>query len=166
MNIRLRHILFSATALLAGVTINAPRPAITSQYGSTRTGSNQAEYVLTPRNVNVNHFGKLGAFPVDGSIYAQPLFLPAVDVPGKGLHDLVFVATEHYSIYAFDAQASGAADPLWHVTFLSSGVTPVPAHDVECPLISPEVGITSTPAIDIRTGTLYVLARTKEHKGV
>jgi hypothetical protein len=153
-------------ALLAGVDTNAPRPVTTSQYGSARTGANLNEIVLTPQNVNVSGFGKLGAFPVDGAIYAQPLFLPALALTGKGTHDVVFVATEHDSVYAFDAQTESWAVPLWHVSFLSSGVTPVPAHDVECPLISPEVGITSTPVIDIATGTLYVLARTKEHKGV
>src|ERR1022692_4937645 len=81
------------------------------------------------------HFGKLGAYPVDGPIYAQPLYLPAVNLPGNGAHDIVLVATEHDSVYAFDAQASSAAAPLWHVNFTSASVTPVPAHDVECPLI-------------------------------
>src|SRR5580700_5765850 len=103
-----------AAALLAGVPANAPLRVTTSQYGSARTGANLEEAVLTPRNVNARHFGKLGAFSVDGAIYAQPLFLPAVDVPGKGVHDLVLVATEHDSVYAFDARATGAAAPLWH----------------------------------------------------
>ena len=161
-----RYGFFAASLLLAGVADNAPRPVTTSQYGPARTGVNLNETILTPRNVNSSQFGKIGAFAVDGAIYAQPLFLPAVNIPGKGMHDVVFVATEHDSVYAFDAQTAGAADPLWHVSFLSSSVTPVPAHDVECPLISPEVGITSTPVIDVSTGTLYVLARTKEHKGV
>jgi hypothetical protein len=167
LDICLRHTIFLfATVLLAGEPTNAPQPVSTSQYGSARVGANLNEIILTPGNVNVSHFGKLGAFPVDGPIFAQPLFLPALTVPGKGTHHVVFVATEHDSVYAFDAQAGGAATPLWHVSFLSSGVTPVPAQDLECPLISPEVGITSTPVIDVSTGTLYVLARTKEHKGV
>lgn len=165
--IRLPLILFISAILPAGVTtvMIAQRPVATSQYGAARTGANLYESTLTPRNVNRSHFGKLGAFAVDGAIYAQPLFLPSVNVPGKGTHDIVFVATEHDSIYAFDAQATGAAPPLWHVSFLSSNISSVPANDVECPLISPEVGITSAPAIDLDTGTLYVLARTKEHRG-
>ncbi len=163
--VRLRVVLFGATILLARVATNSPSPVTTSQYGFARTGANLNEFILTPQTVNASRFGKLGALAVDGPIYAQPLFLPAVDLPGKGIHDLVYVATEHDSVYAFDAQAGSPESPLWRVSFLSAGVTPVPAHDVECPLISPEVGITSTPVIDTQTGTLYVLARTKEHKG-
>ncbi|MGA2131780.1 MAG: pyrrolo-quinoline quinone [Bryobacteraceae bacterium] len=154
----------STTVLLAGVTPNGSRPITTSQYGPSRAGVDTSEFILTPQNVNVSHFGKIGALAVDGPIYAQPLYLPAVTIPGKGEHDVIFVATEHDSVYAFDA-AGAPAEPLWHVSFLSPGVIPVPAADLECPLIAPEVGVTSTPAIDIATGTLYVLARTKEHKG-
>jgi hypothetical protein len=84
-----------------------------------------------------------------------------LDIPGKGRHDVLFVATEHDSICAFDAYGHPAS-PLWRVNFLRKGVTTVPEDDVECPFIVPEVGITSTPVIDADTETLYVLARTKE----
>jgi len=137
----------------------------TSQYDNARTGANLAETKLTPRNVNPQQFGKLFALKVDGDIYAQPLFLADVQIPGKGRHDVLFVATEHDSVYAFDAYGNPSS-PLWHVSFLKSGVTTVPADNVGCPFIVPEVGITSTPVIDAKTGTLYVLVRTKESKSL
>ncbi len=162
---RLLIVLLIGATLAAGVLGDAPHAVTTSQYGPARTGSNADEVILTPRNVNAVQFGKRGSLPVDGPIYAQPLWLPAVNIPGKGAHDLVIVATEHDSVYAFDSQATGSTAPLWRTGFTSKGVTPVPAHDLDCPLISPEVGITSTPVIDVGAGTIYVLARTKEHKG-
>jgi hypothetical protein len=133
----------------------------TSQYDNFRTGATLSEKNLTPRNVNAKQFGKLGAFKVDGPVYAQPLFLPGVDVPGKGTHDVIYIATEHDSVYAFDAYRP--EDPaLWQVSFLDNarGTIPLSEDMVQCPFIRPEVGITSTPVIDIKTGTLYVLART------
>jgi hypothetical protein len=133
----------------------------TSQYDNARSGANRLETILTPRNVNVRHFGKIFTLKVDGDIYAQPLFLAGLEIPGKGRHDVLFIATEHDSVYAFDAYGHPSV-PLWRINFLSKGVTTVPEDDVECPFIAPEVGITSTPVIDADTGTLYVLARTKE----
>jgi hypothetical protein len=137
----------------------------TSQYDNARSGATRVETILTPRNVNVRQFGKLFTFKVDGDVYAQPLFLAGLEIPGKGRHDVLFIATEHDSVYAFDAYGHPAL-PLWHVSFLRKGVTTVPEDDVECPFIAPEVGITSTPVIDADTGTLYVLARTSEKKGL
>src|SRR5215831_18565589 len=133
----------------------------TSQYDNFRTGATLHEKILTPENVNAKHFGKLGAFKVDGPVYAQPLFLPSVEIPGKGAHDVLYVATEHDSVYAFDANHPGDP-PLWKASFLdkSRGVTPLSEDQVACPFIRPEIGITSTPVIDLKTGTLYVLART------
>src|ERR1700733_4132897 len=133
----------------------------TSQYDNARTGATLNEKILSPQNVNVQRFGKLGAFKVDGPVYAQPLFVPNVEIPGKGTHDVIFVATEHDSVYAFDANRPNEP-PLWRVTFLdkSRGVQALSEGMVDCPFIRPEVGITSTPVIDIKTGTLYVLART------
>ncbi len=132
----------------------------TSQYDNLRTGATLSEKTLTPQNVNASQFGKLGAFQVDGAVYAQPLFLPGVEIPGKGKHDVLFVATEHDSVYAFDAYRPGDA-PLWQVSLLDKklGEEPVPARDVACPFLQPEIGVTSTPVIDMQSGTLYVLAR-------
>jgi hypothetical protein len=150
--------------LIAGLRACAQN-VTTSQYDNARSGANRVETILTPRNVNVRHFGKIFTLKVDGDVYAQPLFLAGLEIPGKGRHDVLFVATEHDSVYAFDASGHPAV-PLWRVNFLSKGVTTVPEDDVECPFISPEVGITSTPVIDADTGTLYVLARTKESTGL
>jgi len=133
----------------------------TSQYDNARTGATLNEKILTPQNVNVQRFGKLGAFKVDGPVYAQPLFVPNVEIPGKGTHDVLYIATEHDSVFAFDANRPGDL-PLWQVSFLDKarGAIPLSEDMVQCPFIRPEVGITSTPVIDIKTGTLYVLART------
>ncbi len=88
-------------------------------------------------------FGPLFRYPVDGQIYAQPLYLPGVVIPGKGMHNIVLVATEHDSVYAFDADNSLA--PLWHTSFLNpaQGVTTASATDLGCGSIIPEVGITA-----------------------
>ncbi len=135
----------------------------TAQYDNARTGAYTTETQLTPRTVNPATFGKIHVITVDGDVYAQVLDLPSVNIPSKGTHAVIYVATEHNSVYAFDAAAP--AEPLWHVDLstVAEGAEPVPASDVRCPFIRPEVGITSTPVIDTTTGTIYVLARTREH---
>jgi hypothetical protein len=146
----------------AFVSLSSVAQVTTSQYDNSRTGATLNEKILTPANVNPRLFGKLGSFKADGAVYAQPLFVPGVQVPGKGIHDVLYVATEHDSVYAFDAYHPG--DPaLWQVSFLdkAKGTTVPSEDDVQCPFIRPEVGITSTPVIDLKTGTLYVLSRTK-----
>jgi len=159
------HRLALAAALLLACPSHAGAQVLTSQYDNARTDATLNETTLTPANVNAAQFGKLRTIKVDGDVYAQPLYIPRVEIPGKGVHHVVYIATEHDSVYAFDADGQ-PAEPLWHVSFLKDGVSPVPAQDTKCPFISPEVGITPTPVIDLPTGTLYVLARTKEKTGL
>jgi hypothetical protein len=164
---RKKWICYRAVVLMvvfALATFARAQRVITSQYDNARTGANLNETKLTPRNVNVQHFGKIFTLHVDGDVYAQPLFLGGVEIPGKGRHDVLFIATEHDSVYAFDAYGNPST-PLWQVSFLKDGFTTVPARDANCPFISPEIGITSTPVIDPDTGTLYVLARTRDRSG-
>jgi hypothetical protein len=135
-----------------------------------RTGLNPNETVLTPANVNSAQFGKLFSYALDGVSDASPLYVANLNIPGKGFHNVVYVATEHDSVYAFDADGLQSA-PLWQDSFINpaAGVTTVPAADVGAcnPIcdINPEIGITGSPVIDPATNTLYVVVKTKEVSG-
>ena len=155
------------TALIAtAAPAAAQNSVLTYQYDNSRAGFNPAELALSKSNVNPTQFGKLFSYHTDGQIYGQPLYLPGVRIPGKGLHNAIYSVTEHDSVYAFDADTNAGANsaPLWQVSFLNAaaGVTSVPASDTGCGQIAPEIGITSTPVIDPRAGTIYVVAMTKE----
>ena len=153
-------------AALAALTVSsaiANTQVTTAQYGNSRTGAVTNEVALTPRNVNPATFGRIGRFEVDGDVYAQPLYLRSLEFANGVRRDVLFVATEHGSVYAFDARSPGSS-PIWKESLIdpSVDITPVAARDARCPFIQPEVGITSTPVIDPDAGILYVLMRTRE----
>jgi len=162
--------LLAFASLLLPWASSAQTPVLTQHNNNARTGAYTAETVLTPANVNQTSFGKLFSYPVDGRIYAQPLYVPNVSIIGKGTHNVVFIATEHDSVYAFDADSNGGSNsaPLWKITLLdsahgaASGATTVPNGDISTADLVPEIGITGTPVIDGSTGTLYVVGKTKE----
>lgn len=141
-------------------TVSAQTSVVTQHYDNARTGQNITETGLTPANVNATLFGKLFTLGVDGQVYAQPLYLPGVTIPGHGTHNVVYVATEHDSVYAFDGDIGGM--PLWKVTLLTNGGTTVPSTQVVAADINPEIGVTGTPVIDPSTNTLYVVAKSLE----
>jgi hypothetical protein len=139
-------------------SLSAGAAIVTQHNDAGRTGQNLTETVLNTSNVNVNSFGKLFARTVDGQIYAQPLYLPGLTMQG-GTHNVVFVATMHNSVYAFDADDPNASVALWQVNL----GTPVPSQDISSTYrdITPEIGVLSTPVIDPASGTIYVVAKTK-----
>jgi len=174
MNARTRFAVWisfsTASALLVLYACSRGGPAasftgvFTQRYDAQRTGQNRREFILTPSNVTDSTFGKLFACAVDGEVYAQPLYVANFAIAG-GTHNVVLVATMNDSVYAFDADASSCV-PYWQKSFLGTGVTPVPPADTgEDGDINTIIGITGTPVIDPATGTLYVVAKTKEPTG-
>ncbi len=155
---------FSVVCMLIGFQSASRAQVLTAQYDNARTGANVHETILKPSNVNDGEFGRLFSRTVDGDVFAEPLYVPSLAIAGKGKRDVVFAATEHDSVYAFDVNGTRDA-PLWKTSFADAqrGITPLSEDDVSCPFITPEVGITATPVIDAATKTMYVLARTKEH---
>ena len=157
----LTHTATLALTVQAASTTNAP-DVTTWHYDLARTGLNSQETILTPANVNSTQFGRIGFFSVDGKVDAQPLFLANV-VLNNAFHNILYVATEHASVYAFDAD-TGAQ--IWHVSALGSGEST--SDNRSCSQITPEIGITSTPVIDRKSGpngTLFTVAMSKDSTG-
>jgi hypothetical protein len=126
------------------------------------TGENLNETILTPANVNQAAFGKLFSYSLDAESFAQPLYVSGVNIAGA-THNVIYVETENDTVYAFDADGL-VSSPLWSVNFTNppAGITPIPGSDMGGGVID-TVGITGTPVIDGTTGTLYVVAGTKEN---
>jgi hypothetical protein len=139
---------------------------LTQHNDLSRTGQNLNETILTPSSVSSDNFGKLFTLPVDGQVLAQPLYVPKLTI-GSSTHNVLFVATEHDSVYAFDADSAGT--PLWHITLLdaahgaAAGATTDPHSDTGCDDVVNEAGITSAPTIDPVSGTIYVEGVTFEN---
>lgn len=128
-----------------------------------RTGQALNEQILSPGNVNVNHFGKLWVLNTDGVVDAQPLYAAGVSIRGLGTRNLLFVATENDTVYGFDADST---TELWRVSLLGGGETPSDSRG--CSQVTPEIGITATPVIDRQlgsNGTLFVMAMSKDGSG-
>jgi PA14 domain/K319L-like, PKD domain len=156
-------------ALLLPASALAQTNVTTNHNDAARTGANLGETVLTTTNVNVSQFGKRFERTVDDEIYAQPLYVEGVNVPGAGVRNVVFVATNNDSVYAFDADDPAATAPLWRMNYTNpaAGITPVSRTDVgqACGTYADfagNIGIVGTPAIDPVAQTMYFVTRTKE----
>ena len=142
----------------------------TQHYDNTRSGSYTTETQLTPSTVTPSNFSRLFSQSVDAQIYAQPLYMQNVNIGGT-THNVVFVATENDTVYAFDADTNGGtnASPLWKASMLTSahgaasGATAIPQGDVSTTDITPIIGITGTPVIDPSTNTIYLVSASKEN---
>jgi outer membrane protein assembly factor BamB len=151
-----RLFLFTACVALPALATDV----VTYHNDNARTGQNLQETILNLSNISSSTFGKLLTFSVDGIIDAEPLYLSAVSIPGKGTHNVVYAVTENDSVYAFDADTGRL---LWQVSLLGSGERPSDDHG--CSFITPHIGITSTPVIDRGSGpngTVYVVAMSKK----
>jgi hypothetical protein len=157
----------------------AQTPVLTYHNDGGRTGANLQETALTTSSVNVASFGKIFSRPVDDQLYSQLLYVPNVDIPGRGVHNVVYAATVNDTVYAFDADYADLTGPLWKRSFLSPGVVPISHTDLSAAGscggnyndFSGNMGIVGTPVIDPTPwpggadgdqGTIYMVARTKE----
>jgi len=157
----------SALLVLLSTTALAQVNIWTQHNNNTRTGANLAEVQLNTGNVNASQFGKLFQYSIDAAVFAQPLVISNLSIPGKGVRNVVFVATMNNSVYAFDADnpTTDSYQPIWKVSFNNpgAGITTIPSSEVmpNTAYVGP-YGIMGSPVIDQATGTMYLLVRTKE----
>lgn len=144
-------------------TLPTPPPMILTQHDNVaRTGANRQEMMLNTKNVNLASFGKLFTRKVQGYLYAQPLYVPNLKMSDGKIHNVVFLATSHNSVYAFDADDPKAAKPLWTIN-LGPSIPAAEVYTTRWTDMRDEIGITSTPVIDMATGTIFTVAKTKEN---
>src|SRR5258706_7897504 len=160
----------ASLVFLALVSSSFAQFAVPTSHGdNARTGANTNETLLKPDNIDKNNFGRLFSYPIDYQSLAQPLYTPNVTIPGKGVHNVVYVATMADSVYAFDAKSNAGpnAAPLWQVNFTnpSLGITTASGPFLPCATTEDrgpgftQEGIVSTPAIDTNSSTMYVVAK-------
>ncbi len=160
--VTLTSLFLVACLWLAAIPYAQSQDVLTYHNDNARTGQNLNEMLLTPANVNSTNFGKLFTLSVDGAVDAQPLYVSNVTV-AAGIHNVLVVATEHDSVYAFDAD-SGLS--LWHVSVLKPGEAPSDPRN--CDQVTPEIGVTAAPVIDRSRGSngvVYVVAMSKDSSG-
>jgi outer membrane protein assembly factor BamB len=157
--IRVQRVILIGFCALSGALSGAAQDVFTWHNDNARTGQNLEEKILTLQNLNAKTFGKLFVIAVDGKVDAEPLYAGKLEIPNQGLRNVLFVATEHDSVYASDADTG---KEFWHVRLLGAGESP--SDDRGCSQVTPEIGITSTPVIDRHRGphgTIYVVAMSK-----
>ncbi len=155
-----RAVVFLSSCAIVAAQTNV----LTGNYGNDRSNANLQETRLTTSNVAPENFVRLGLFPVDGQIYAQPLYVNQLLIPGHGVYNVVYTATQHNSVYAYDADSGDAPNLLWHVNLGPS--VPASTFGADYADIAPEIGILSTPVINLQRGAIYVTAATLENGSV
>jgi hypothetical protein len=154
----------TTTILFMAASANAQMTDVLTYHNdNARTGQALNEQILNSANVNADHFGKLRILTADGKVDAQPLYAAGVRIPARGLKNVLFVATEHDSVYAWDADGTSI---FWKVSMLSGGETP--SDNRSCSQVSPEIGVTATPVIDRHlgpNGTIFVVAMSRNGSG-
>jgi hypothetical protein len=160
--------LLTGAVLLSCVLPGSAQVSVLTYHNdNARSGQNTNETVLTPSNVKAKFFGKVFTYSVDGFVVGQPLYVPNVNIPGSGTHNVIYVATQHDSVYALDADDSGDGTPLWTTSFIDpgNGINPVPINIQGCGGATgfSEIGIMGTPVIDGVSGTIFVVAKTVEN---
>ena len=156
----------TATSILSTMESDSSSIGVTNLSGvttyhndGTRAGVNSQEVALNHSNVNASTFAKLFSCSVDAPIYTQTLWVPNLSIAG-GTHNVIFTATTHDTIYAFDADANPCVT-YWYKTLIPAGETWITSTDMGGPDIYPDIGVVGTPVIDPTTNILYVVTRTK-----